>query len=78
MVGPGFEPVQRLLQACVAAARSVGAEAADTHLHTHKIAESSRETMSSVEGLREVIEAWPRLSAELRTAVLAVMRAVTK
>ena len=34
--------------------------------------------MSSVEGLREVIEAWPRLSAELRTAVLAVMRAVTK
>ena len=57
---------------------SVSAETVDTHLRTQKLAESSRETVSSLEGLREVIEAWPRLSPELRTAVLAVTRAVTK
>jgi hypothetical protein len=70
--------VERLLQACVAAAASVSAEAADTQLRTPSLAESNRETRSSVEGLREVIEAWPRLSPELRAAVLAVTRTVTK
>lgn len=70
--------MERLLQACVAAAASVSAEAADTQLRTQKLAESNRETLSSVEGLREVIEAWPRLSPELRAAVLAVTRTVTK
>jgi hypothetical protein len=34
--------------------------------------------MSSVEGLREVIEGWPTLSAELRAAVLAVTRTATR
>jgi len=74
VVGSGFEPVERLLQACVAAAASVSAETVDTQLRTQKLAESSSETMSSVEGLREVIEAWPRLSPELRAAVRAVTR----
>jgi hypothetical protein len=45
----------------------VSAETADTHLRTPKLAE-----------LREVIEAWPKLSAELRAAVRAVTRTVTK
>ena len=63
----GLEPVQRLLQACVAAAASVSAESADTQLRTQRLAE-----------LREVIERWPALSVELRTAVLAVTRAVTR
>ena len=73
----GLEPVQRLLQACVAAAASVSAQTADTQLRTQSLGESSRETRSSVEGLREVVEAWPRLSPELRAAVLAVTRTVT-
>jgi len=73
----GLEPVPRLLQAGVAVAASVSAQTADTQRRTQKLAESSRETMSSVEGLREVIAAWPRLSPELRAAVLAVTRAVT-
>ena len=47
---------------------------ADTQLRTQELAESSSETMSSVQGLREVIEGWPTLSAELRAAVLAVTR----
>jgi len=64
---PGFEPVQRLLQACVAAAASVSAQAADTQLRTQELSE-----------LREVIEAWPKLSAELRAAVRAVTRTVTR
>src|SRR5258708_3584244 len=63
--GTGFEPVQRFLQACVELAASVSAETADTQLRTQKLGESSSETMSSVEWLREVIEAWPKLSAEL-------------
>lgn len=70
--------MERLLQACLAAVASVSAETADTQLSTQKLGELSREAVSSVEGLREVIEAWPRLSQELRTAVLAVTRAVTK
>lgn len=74
----GLEPVQRLLQACVAAVASVSAQTADTQLRTQKLAESSCETMSSVEGLREVIEAWPTLSADLRAAVLAVTRTAMK
>jgi hypothetical protein len=67
VVGTGFEPVECFLQACAAFAASVSAETADTHLRTQKLAE-----------LQEVIEAWPNLSAELRTAVLAVTRTVTK
>ena len=70
----GLEPVPRLLQACVAAVASVSAQTADTQLRTQKLAESSCETMSGVDGLREVIEAWPKLSAELRAAVRAVTR----
>jgi tellurite resistance protein len=58
--------VQRLLQACVAAAASVSAQTADTQLRTQELAE-----------LREVVEAWPKLSAELRAAVRAVTRTVT-
>jgi hypothetical protein len=34
--------------------------------------------MSGVDGLREVIEAWPKLSAELRAAVRAVTRTATR
>ena len=64
--GAGFKPVERFLQACVQLAASVNAETADTQLRTQKLAE-----------LQEVIEAWPKLSAELRTAVLAVTRTVT-
>jgi hypothetical protein len=56
----------------------VSAQTADTQLRTQKLAESSCETMSSVEGLREVIEAWPTLSADLRAAVLAVTRTAMK
>ena len=67
VVGTGFEPVERFLQACVAFAASVSAESDDTQLRTQKLAE-----------LREVIEAWPKLSAELRAAVRAVTGAVTK
>jgi len=56
--------VQRLLQACVAAAASVSAQTADTQLRTQELAD-----------LRDVIEAWPKLSAELRAAARAVTRA---
>lgn len=59
--------MQRLLQASAAAATSVSAETADTQLRTQELAD-----------LREVIEAWPRLSPELRAAVLAVTQTVTK
>jgi hypothetical protein len=59
--------VERFLQACAQLAVSVSAETADTQLRTQKLAD-----------LREVIEAWPRLSPELRAVVLAVTRAVTK
>ena len=74
VVGTGFEPVERFLQVCEQIAASVGAETTDTQLRTQKLAESSSETMSNVEWLREVIEAWPKLSTELRMAVLAVTR----
>ena len=67
VVGTGFEPVERFLQACASFVASVGAETADTQLRTQKLAE-----------LREVVEAWPKLSAELRAAVLGVTRTVTK
>ena len=67
VVGTGFEPVERFLQACAAFVASVSAETADTQLRTQKFAE-----------LREVIEAWPKLSPELRSAVLAVTRTATK
>ena len=67
VVGTGFEPVERFLQACAEVAASVSAETTDTQLRTQKFAE-----------LRNVIEAWPKLSAELRTVVLAVTRTVTK
>jgi hypothetical protein len=63
----GLEPVPRLLQACLTAAASVSAETDDTQQRTQRLAE-----------LREVIERWPALSVELRTAVLAVTRAVTR
>jgi hypothetical protein len=49
-----------------------------TQLRTQELAESSCETMSGVDGLREVIEAWPKLSAELRAAVRAVTRTATR
>ena len=67
VVGTGFEPVERFLQACAAFVASVNGEIADTQLRTQKLGE-----------LREVIEAWPKLSPELRAAVLAVTRTVTK
>jgi hypothetical protein len=59
--------VERFLQACGELAASVSAETAVTQLRTQKLAE-----------LREVIEAWPKLSPELRVAVLALTRAVRK
>src|ERR1044072_6515364 len=62
--GAGFEPAHRVLQACAQLVASVNAETADTQLRTQKLAE-----------LRELIEAWPKLSAEMRAAVLAVTRA---
>jgi hypothetical protein len=77
-VGTGFEPVDHFIQACAQVAASVSTETADTQLRTQKLAESNRETMSNVEWLREAVEAWPKLSAELRTAALAVTRIVTK
>jgi hypothetical protein len=48
-------------------AASINTETPDTQLRTQRIGE-----------LREVIEAWPKLSAELRTVVLAVTRTVSK
>jgi hypothetical protein len=65
--GTGFEPVERFLQACAQLTVSVSAETTDTQLRTQRLAE-----------LSEVIKAWPKLSAELCAAVLAVMRTVTK
>ena len=67
VVGTGFEPAKRFLQACAGLVASVSAETADTQLRTQKLGE-----------LWEVVEAWPKLSAELRAAVLAVTRTVTK
>ena len=59
VVGTGFEPVERFLQACVELAASVSAETADTQLRTQKLAE-----------LREVSEAELRAAvlAVTRTA----------
>jgi hypothetical protein len=53
--------------ASVRTVASVGAQTADTQLRTQEIAE-----------LREVVEAWPKLSAELRAAVLGMTRTITK
>jgi len=57
----GIEPVLGLLQACVAAAASEIANSTDAQLRAQKLGE-----------LREIVAAWPALSPELRTAVLAV------
>jgi len=67
VVGTGFEPVERFLQTCAQLAASVSVETADTQLRTQKLGE-----------LQEMVEAWPKLSPELRMAVLAVTRVVTK
>jgi integrase len=67
VVGTGFEPVVRFLQACVAFVASVSTETDDTQLRTQKPGE-----------LREMIKAWSRLSPELHAAALGVTRAVTK
>jgi hypothetical protein len=67
VVGTGFEPVELFLQTSVRLAASINTETPDTQLRTQRIGE-----------LREVIEAWPKLSAELRTVVLAVTRTVSK
>jgi hypothetical protein len=61
--GAGFEPVIAFLQACVEFVISEFGKSADTHLRTQKLKD-----------LREVIESWPKLSPELRTACLAVTR----
>jgi hypothetical protein len=55
------------MQAFAAYVASAGAETADTQLRTQKIGE-----------LWEVIDAWPKLSMELRAAVLAVTRTATR
>jgi hypothetical protein len=67
VVGTGFEPVEGFLQSCTQFAASVSAETADTQLRTQELGE-----------LREVIEAWPKLSKELRAAVRAVTWTATK
>jgi hypothetical protein len=59
----GIEPVLGLLQACVAAAASEIAGNPDAQLRAQKLGE-----------LQEILAAWPKLSSELRTAVLAVTR----
>jgi hypothetical protein len=59
----GIEPVLALLQACVAAAASEFAANPDAQLRAQKPGE-----------LQEIVAAWPELSPELRTAVLAVNR----
>jgi len=61
--GVGFEPILEFLQACIAAAVSEIANSADAQIGAQKLRE-----------LREVIEAWSKLSPELRTAVRAVTR----
>jgi hypothetical protein len=45
----------------------MSAETADKQLRTQKLAE-----------VREVVEAWPKLSAELRAVMLAMTRMVAK
>jgi hypothetical protein len=55
--GAGFEPALAFLQACVEIIASEFAKSGDTQLRTQKFKE-----------LREVIEAWPKLSPELRAA----------
>jgi len=59
----GIEPVVGFLQVCVMAAASEIAKADDVQIRTQKFGE-----------LREVVEAWPKLTPELRAAVLAVIR----
>ena len=61
----GIEPEFAFLQACVSALASIRAESAGTQLRTQKLGE-----------LQDIIAAWPNLSPELRTACLAVTRAV--
>jgi hypothetical protein len=63
----GFESVERFLQACAQLAASVSAETADTQRRTQKLVE-----------LGEVIEAWPKLSPELRIALLVMTRTANK
>jgi hypothetical protein len=62
-----IEPAHDFLQASAAFVASVSAETVDTKLRTQKLG-----------AVREVIEAWPKLSPELRAAVLVVTRTVTK
>ena len=59
----GIEPVLGLLQACATAAVSEIAANTDAQLRAQKLGE-----------LRDILAAWPHLSSELRTAVLAVTR----
>jgi hypothetical protein len=59
----GIEPVIGLLQACITAAVSEFTASPDAQLRAQKLGE-----------LRELVAAWPHLSPELRTAVLAVTR----
>ena len=63
----GIEPALGLLQACVAAAVFEIAAIPNAQLRAQKRGE-----------LQEVVAAWPNLSPDLRTAVLAVTRAATK
>ena len=65
--GAGFEPALAFLQACVEFVTSEFEKSGDTQLTTQKFAE-----------LREVIETWPKLSPELRMAILAVTRNANK
>jgi hypothetical protein len=60
----GIEPVVGFLQACVEAIASVSAHSLDTQIRTQRLNE-----------LLVIVEAWPKLSPELRTACLAVTRA---
>lgn len=60
----GIEPFIGFLEACADALRSETVKTPDVQLRAQNLAE-----------LRKVVEAWPKLSAELRAACLAVTSA---
>lgn len=59
----GIEPFIGFLEACAAALHSETAKTPDAQLRAQNLAE-----------LREMVEAWPKLSPELRAACLAMTR----
>jgi hypothetical protein len=64
--GAGFEPAWEFLQSLVGTASYEDTISLNAQIGAQKLVE-----------LREIITVWPKLSSEMRSAVLAIVRAIT-